>query len=134
LNNAKAGAIRAWTVVCISQCRPWTCSIKPSLKHFQFCRFGLSLGILIFSICSLSKLKSILGICIFIYYMLRVQSDVTYPEKSSEVIYFTLFQQFLMEKCVSLVKGKMCNSCYIFSLIVLFFQCVENKVSFHKIL
>jgi hypothetical protein len=24
-------------------------SIKPSLQHFQFCRIGLSLGILIFS-------------------------------------------------------------------------------------
>jgi hypothetical protein len=34
-------------VVCIWQYRPWTGSIKPSLQHFQFCRVGLSLGILI---------------------------------------------------------------------------------------
>jgi hypothetical protein len=30
----------------------WTGSIKPSPQHFQFCRFGLSLGILIFYILS----------------------------------------------------------------------------------
>jgi hypothetical protein len=30
--------------------RPWTGSIKPSLHHFQFCRIGLSLGILYLSI------------------------------------------------------------------------------------
>jgi hypothetical protein len=40
----------AWTVVCTWQYRPWTGSIKPSLQHFQFCRVGLSLGILIVSI------------------------------------------------------------------------------------
>jgi hypothetical protein len=37
-------------VVCTWQYRPWADSIKPSPQHFQFCRFGLSIGILIFSI------------------------------------------------------------------------------------
>jgi hypothetical protein len=40
------------TVVCTWQHRPWTGSIKPSLQHFQFCRFGLSVGNLVFSILS----------------------------------------------------------------------------------
>jgi hypothetical protein len=41
-----------WTVICTWQYRPWTGSIKPSLHYFQFCRVGLSLGILICSILS----------------------------------------------------------------------------------
>jgi hypothetical protein len=36
----------AWTVACTWHFCPWTCSIKPSLQHFQFCRVGHSLGIL----------------------------------------------------------------------------------------
>jgi hypothetical protein len=39
----------AWTVVCTWQYRPWTGAIKPILQQFQFCRVGLSVGILIFS-------------------------------------------------------------------------------------
>jgi hypothetical protein len=35
--------------------RPWIGSIKPSLQHFQFCLFELSLGIPIFSILGMAK-------------------------------------------------------------------------------
>jgi hypothetical protein len=54
--------LAAWTVVCTCQYRPWTGSIKLSLQHFQFCRFGLSLGIHIFSICNPVVVGSILSL------------------------------------------------------------------------
>jgi hypothetical protein len=59
--------VGAWTVTCTFQYCPWTCSIKPSRQHFQFCRVGLSWGILFFSIllshpcylCHVAAVKSI---------------------------------------------------------------------------
>jgi hypothetical protein len=40
----------AWAVACAFRCRPWAGSIKPGLWRFQFCRVGLSLGVLYLSI------------------------------------------------------------------------------------
>jgi hypothetical protein len=37
-------------LACNKHYRPWTDSSKSSLKHFQFCRVGLYLGIMFFSI------------------------------------------------------------------------------------
>jgi hypothetical protein len=42
--------LACWTIVCAWQCRPWTGPNKPSLQHFQFCRFGHFLEISNFTI------------------------------------------------------------------------------------
>jgi hypothetical protein len=43
-------SVGSWTVTCIFQNRSWIRSVKPSLQHLQFCRFGLSPEFCFFSI------------------------------------------------------------------------------------
>jgi hypothetical protein len=50
--------IFVWSVVMVDSSASSGGSIKPSLQHFQFCRVGLSLGILYLSISRISMLST----------------------------------------------------------------------------
>jgi hypothetical protein len=90
-----------WTRTCTFQYRPWTGSIKPSLQHFKFCRVGLSLGILFFSILFCAY-KCVLGRSGGPFYMFYMRPYDVFSTFSGHVLcLYSVYFQGIIKMCIT---------------------------------